>query len=373
MLPPHLYARQGSDRGYSPSGIRLALQEDARLRDLGTYPVYSLGHLAHQTGASYSYLREVASRTRDPYKTIPMAKSRGGTRKISAPEPILMDVQRWLLKNVLPALSVHSAAYAYRPGVSIVQCAEQHIGARWMVKMDLHDFFGTVSEREVYYLYRKLGYAKLVAFELARICTRADGADHSMPLNDNLKIGAYSVDRLGVLPQGGPTSGYLANAVAGRLDRLINQFSIQNDLVYTRYSDDIAISGAGRFERTTGVGVIREISRVMHISGFIPHHSKTRIIPPGARKIILGLQVDNSVRLLPESRRKIEVHLRGCEKFGLGDHAAHRGFRSVFSFVDHLEGWIAFAFGVEPDRASQWRIRLRAVMEREGLSELAQI
>ncbi len=365
MLPPHLYYKTGVADGGDPSVVNRATAEVARLKAQGAYPVLSLAHLAHETGASYSYLREIVNRTRDAYSSVAMPKRSGGTRPISVPEPILMDVQRWLLSNVLNGVREHPASFAYRQGVSIVQCAEQHVGAQWMVKMDLHNFFGTVLEPSVYRVFRRLGYSKLVAFELARITTRAEG--NLRASGSEHVISDYSMHSQGVLPQGGPTSGQLANAVAGRLDRLLQAYATRSGLVYTRYSDDLAFSGHSTFSRVEASGVIGEVSGLVRSAGFEAHRAKSRVVPPGARKIVLGLLVDDSVRLLPEDRRRIEVHLRGCEKFGLAKHAAHRGFDSVFSFIDHLDGWISFALGVERARATAWRQQLRQILTADGL------
>ncbi len=69
------------------------------------------------------------------------------------------------------------------------------------------------------------------------------------------------------------------------------------------------------------------------------------------------------VLLTPEFKRRIEVHVRGVEKFGLPDHAAYRHFRSVPSMINHVDGCIAFARSVEPGFAAQmeeaWNVALR--------------
>jgi len=367
MIPPHVYLQTGREQGVPAPALDQAFKERSFLQARGTYPVLSLGHLAHETGASYSYLREVVSRTRDPYRSIAIPKPSGGSRAISAPEPIIADVQRWILANPLGNLAGNSASFAYQPGRSIVQCAEQHLGAQWMIKMDLHNFFSTVTESRVYEVFRNLGYRKLVAFELARITTRAEGARHRSWLAARYAIPSYAVDTPGILPQGAPTSGQLANAVAGALDGELQRFSLEEGLTYSRYSDDLVFSCRDTFSRARSVQLIRRISEVIARERFVVHDQKTRIVPPGARKVVLGLLVDETIRLLPEHRRRIEVHLRGCERFGLANHASHRGFDSVFSFVNHLGGWIAFALGVDQVRAITWRRRLHVLLAEEGL------
>jgi RNA-directed DNA polymerase len=373
VIPPHVYQQAGLDLGIEPEALNRASAERARLLAQGAYPILSLGHLAKETGASYNYLREVVSRSRDPYRSIVVPKAAGGARAISAPEPVLMEVQRWILENVLVNLPAHPASYAYRPNVSIVQCATQHQGARWMVKMDLHDFFGTVSEPSVFRVFRRLGYGRLVAFELARITTRAENAQHVPWIAASKVIASYGVNEVGVLPQGGPTSGSLANAASARLDSFLQAYALRKNLTYTRYSDDLVFSSFDQFQRSVAESVAQEVTGLIRRAGFVAHRTKTHIVPPGARKVVLGLLVDESVRLMPEHRRRIEVHLRGCEEFGLASHASHRGFDSVFSFIDHLAGWIAFALGVERERASCWRDRLHRILEREGLPALSRL
>lgn len=373
MIPPNFYYEKGRGLGISTDTLDRATAEVARLAAQNAYPILSLAHLAHETGATYSYLREVVSRTRDPYRSIAVPKATGGLRPISAPEPILMDVQRWILDHILDRLASHSASYAYRKEVSIVQCASQHQGAQWMVKMDLHNFFGTVNEASVYRVFRSLGYRKLVAFELARITTRLEGARNAHWLAQTAAIPSYSVAGVGVLPQGGPTSGILANAAASRLDVFLQHLALSRQLTYTRYSDDLVFSARNAFRRDAAQSLVGEITGLIRKAGFIVHRGKTRIVPPGARKVVLGLLVDSTVRLLPEHRRRIEVHLRGCEQNGLANHAAHRGFDSVFSFVNHLDGWIAFSLGVERERATAWRLRLHRILENEGLPTTARI
>jgi len=201
-LPPHLYEREGLARAVPPVQLALAAGRRAALEARGAYPLLTLGQLAHESGASYDYLREVVARRRDPYQSFEIPKRAGGTRIIAAPEPILMDVQRWVLSNILSGIGRHPASYAYQRGLSIVDCANRHRGARWLIKMDLHDFFGSVSETDVYKTYRRLGYDRLMAFELSRLSTRAPHAEYDPFVGDHYVIREYAVSASGYLPQG---------------------------------------------------------------------------------------------------------------------------------------------------------------------------
>lgn len=365
---PHLYLAAGRDAGVPDPVLRASLTQIATSEAHGAGPILSLRHLANLSGAPYLYLREIVQRRRDPYEDIARPKRTGGTRFISAPEPMLMDVQRLILHRALRNLDLHPASYAYQRRRSILGCAERHVGARWLVKFDLHDFFNQIVERDVYAVFLARGYSPLVSVELARICTRARLATNTGASKGRYRsITSYDVGVMGRVPQGAPTSGALSNAVATPLDHDMDALARTEGFVYTRYSDDMVLSTSGEFNRDLAIPLIREVERLVASHKFRLHRKKTRIVPPGARHIVLGLLVDDAgVRLTPEFRRRVEVHIRGVARFGLLAHARHRGFRSLLSFVHHVEGCLAFAMPVQPGWAHARREEWRAAIHDQG-------
>src|ERR1039458_4158419 len=358
---PHLYRILGQKRGIPDELIDRAIRTSLAARQHSARPILSLNHLSQMTGASYMYLRRIVERRTDPYADIALPKKSGGVRPISAPEPVLMDVQRWILRESLSSLINHPASFAYQRGHSIVDCARAHIGATWLVKMDIHDFFGSVAEKCVYKVFRGRGYENLVSLELARICTRArmNGSEYSGSVRYSA-IPTYSSESMGVLPQGGPTSGALANAVATPLDADLVGIASHYRFEYTRYSDDLTFSSSSTFDRNQAAEFIREVGQAIRSGGFELHKRKTRIISPGSRKVVLGLLLDaDRVRLLPEFRRRIEVHIRGVRTFGVAHHVESRKFDSVNGLVNYVDGCLSFALAVDP----MWTSRVRTTWE----------
>jgi hypothetical protein len=279
-----------------------------------------------------------------------------------------MDVQRWLLHNVITATRVHSASYAYQQGRSIVDCAARHVGSRYLIKLDIHNFFRSIDEAQVFRVIRRLGYPDLICLELARLCTRIPDAQLVRREHHRYEGKApYAVDQLGYLPQGAPTSGMLANSVMFHVDDLLSTMADRRGLLYTRYSDDLVFSAGTALPRRTAADVVNEVSNVLEGSGFKLHRKKTKFVGPGSRRIVLGLLVtDSQVRLMPEYKRRVEMSIRGVERFGLVSHAAHRGFDSALSFVSHVDGRIAFAAGVEPTFATAVREAWNSALESAG-------
>src|SRR5216684_2573601 len=148
---PHLYRGLGEKNRVPESVIEASLMQAQLVEDLGLPAVLTLKHLAHRTGVSYGYLRNIAERRIDPYTDISIARRNGRPmRAISIPDPILMGIQRWILDRILTMLPMHHNSYAYTAGTSIRQCAQKHLGARWLVKLDIRDFFQSINEARVY-------------------------------------------------------------------------------------------------------------------------------------------------------------------------------------------------------------------------------
>src|SRR5690348_3800529 len=151
----HQYRRNASALGIPQQVVQRAIEQADTVERQGLPAILTIRHLAHLTGADYNYLRSIVARIHDGYAPFTIRKRRGGQRLIAAPEPQLLAVQRWINRSVLQTRPVHSASKAYARGDSPIACAKQHVGARWLVKLDIHDFFESISERRVYFVFRE--------------------------------------------------------------------------------------------------------------------------------------------------------------------------------------------------------------------------
>jgi RNA-directed DNA polymerase len=369
LWPSLQYQREGQKAGCDPEVLSAALEQARRVQARGLAAVLSLRHLAIQTDTPYGYLRNIVARHRDPYRIFSIKKRPAGYRAICVPEADLLRVQRWIHHFILIQAQAHPASFAYGKGCNPRKCAEVHAGSRWLVKLDIRQFFESISEIQVCNTFKGLGYEPLVAFELARLCTRMReiGHGHRGPRwairSSSWRIQSYRSLSLGHLPQGAPTSPLLANLSMQRFDESLTRIATSEGLAYTRYSDDVTFSTPDRsFTRHSAGRVVRRVQGVMRSFGLRPRTSKIRIVPPGSRKIVLGLVViDDGPRLTREFRNSLECHLHFVERFGYSHHAQVRGFDSEISLRHYLLGLLAHAMQIEPHFAEPLRQRLEAV------------
>ena len=374
---PQLYRRQGERQGIGndllANSIKTALQIRAVNPRLPV--VLTLNHLAELTGVGHDYLRQIVSRNAlDPYTTFRLKKKgRQGFRVIAVPEPHLMVVQRWINNNILTLGQPNADhCFAFLKGVSIKDAAALHCKCRWLIKLDVRQFFESISEIPAYKVFRHFGYQPLVSFEMARLCTRLgsptrarETAWWTSDASRYTAIKQYQHKRMGHLPQGAPTSPMLSNLAMANFDQNIAEVADRYKLIYTRYADDLAFSTDSRnFSREEAALVIQDAYKVMRKHGLLPNTSKTKIAPPGSRKVLLGLLVDGEEpKLTRKFKNNLRQHIYYLTKPGVGPakHAANRKFTYVGGMKNHVDGLVTYASYIEPEFGEKCRQKLSKV------------
>lgn len=333
-------------------------QYSLKLRKKNVPVLFTLNHLAKITETDYHFLRGTVERKREGanYRLFAIKKRSGGRRFIHAVCGKLLTVQQFINSEILQHISPHPASFAFHSSGGIRNCAQCHCRANWLFHFDLADFFHGINEIHVFNIFSHLGYRRLLSFELARLCTTTHlpaRLRHLLKINrrDAERMPYWPRAKVGVLPQGAPTSPMLGNLAAKNLDFFLESFATRNGLVYTRYADDITLS-ASKLMPTLSIGKIRQqVSTIISHSGFIENKRKTRIAGPGSRKMVLGLLVDaDKPRINKETYHRIERHLYAAAKYGVTETADHEGFDSAFGFYNHLAGLVAFVKDVDRRR-----------------------
>ncbi|MDR7257226.1 RNA-directed DNA polymerase [Sphingomonas sp. BE270] len=372
MWSPQRYIEHGLTEGYDAELVRSAAGQidDFLEKHPDLPPILTLGHLGKRTSLPYARLRKLVSGLRsNDYSYFRIRKRSGGHRQISVPEADLMWLQRWVSAHILSKLKPHRASYAFAPKASIVSCAKAHCEARWLIKLDISGFFGSVSEIQVYRVFLAAGYAPMVAFQLARLTTHAPyfSMRYKRPewraVPDRARLPyLFRTRLLGFLPQGAPSSPMLSNLVMRQIDAKLHAIALSAGLTYTRYSDDITFSTRGGFDRERARAVVSKTRRILAKEGFTLNSKKTRIVPPGGRKLVLGLLVDGSEPNLTRAfKDSLRQHLHYVCTFGPDAHAKRRGFDTVSSLYRHLLGLINYAKSVDEDYALRARTKLNSV------------
>ena len=74
-----------------------------------------------------------------------------GERKIEAPTPTLKYIQRLIHESLTRMYGPHQAVHGFRTGRSIVTNATRHLGRRYVLNIDLEDFFPSITGKRIYW------------------------------------------------------------------------------------------------------------------------------------------------------------------------------------------------------------------------------
>lgn len=317
---------QGQGRGedYIASCLRYA----KRLHAAGLPVIYDAHHLADRVGYDPLYVFACCYSTERFYRSYEVPKKRGGTRQISEPLPSLKEIQRWILDRILYSVPVSRFAKGFVPGRSVAENARFHHGQPVVLSLDLKDYFPSFTRRRVTRLFKSWGYSRSVSGALGYLCT-LDGR----------------------LPQGAPTSPAISNHLFRAADKRIGAYALKAGWRYTRYADDITLSG------DVHVGVaIRHIEDVLKGTGLELNHAKTRVMRRGDRQEVTGVVVNERSRAPVEVRRELRQIAHYIGRYGLGSHLARIG-ESRARYVHHVLGLAAFVLTYQPEQRDAMKLR----------------
>lgn len=246
-------------------------------------------------------------------------KKSGRFRKISCPNRTLKYVQSWILVNILNKLESHSASTAFDPGCSIKHNAAQHVNQKYIINVDVEDFFQNISSFKVYSIFSAIGYNKEIASALTALTTYKNS-----------------------LPQGAPSSPKLANLVCFSLDSRISGFCRKYNLVYTRYSDDITISTSDR------KNIKRTLSFLKYVTsdeGLALREEKTNVFGSQRPHIITGLIVHQEVRVGRAKLHQLRsLYFNAAKEKNVKDTQYVDAYINFLKFVDLKSAKILIAY-----------------------------
>lgn len=243
-------------------------------------------------------------------------------REITAPSLKLKLRQRWILDEILMKIPLSECCHGFVTGKSIVTNAEKHIGKKQILSVDIEDFFPSIKEEQVIQVFKDMGYSKSAAARLAIICCFEEQ-----------------------LPQGAPSSPYLANLTCRDMDNEFLQISQKYGLTYTRYADDMTFSADVDLHFMLPV-----IKETIEKYGFSINSNKTRIYKENERKLITGLLVrEDGLRVPKKFKRRLKQEIYYCKKFGVSTHLENTDSEKTVNFKEYLYGKAYYIKMVEPE------------------------
>jgi RNA-directed DNA polymerase len=266
--------------------------------------LHDIAALLHYKPSRLSFIIYILGGT-EKYTEFEIPKQSGGVRKIKAPIESLKLLQRRVADLFVTCLAELKKTEAPRPplshgyvrGQSIITNATVHKRRRYVLNLDIKDFFGAIHFgrlRGVLIKDRRFELHEKVATIIAQIACFENS-----------------------LPQGSPCSPIFSNIVANFFDIRLARLARVHKCSYSRYVDDITFSTnllkfpaeiaepadmlSGEWQ--LGKALLSEFRR----ADFQVNDAKTRMQLRSSRQITTGLIVNQKVNIRPEYYRTIRA------------------------------------------------------------------
>lgn len=235
------------------------------------------------------------------YTTFDIDKKSGGKRTIKAPIPKLKKLQSHLSHVLYQCLAeierergATPISFGFRKNRSVAENASRHKRRRWVLNLDLEDFFPSFN------------FGRVRGFFLK---------DKAFALNPEVATTIAQIACDGIaLPQGSPCSPVISELIAQILDMRLVRLAKKYGVTYTRYADDITFSTSQK-DFPTGLATVdpndpavwhlsEELVGKIVSSGFTINDAKTRMHFRGSRQMVTGLVVNEKVNIRSDYYRR---------------------------------------------------------------------
>lgn len=281
---------------------------------------------AKYVGLTPSEVMSIVSNAPVRYKVFHIPKRSGsGERTVCQPARELKALQYFIIRQILRNIPVHEAATAYKAGASIRKNAEMHVNSRVILKLDLIDFFGSIK------------VADWRAFSAGNI---EDWNDFNEAFTSRVLFwgrGNWEPDCLAI---GAPSSPMLSNIFMFEFDEQMSQYAQQNNLIYSRYADDITFSSRGFLDKEAVLATVEICLRNHKWCQLRLNARKTKLSSKSFARRVTGLVLAND-----------GVVSLGRERKRLIRSMVHRALAGEMreAELSHLRGMLAFAHDAEPE------------------------
>ena len=228
-----------------------------------------------------------------------------------------LQLQYWCVQNIFSILPISSYAYAYIRGKSIKQHAAVHVKSRFILHLDITNFFESITNRHISDvimrnkdLYKNINIEALID-DICKISLR----------NDKLCIGSVC-------------SPVISNVIMNNFDIEVSKYCESKRLKYTRYADDIYISSLTFID----TDILEYIKVHLEKMGFSINMKKTRFMSSKNRKTVTGITIthDKQISVGTDMHNKIKSMVYNKIVKGVGNTEKIMGYLSYIKDIEPL-------------------------------------
>jgi hypothetical protein len=242
---------------------------------------------------------------------------------------LLLHIENIVKKNKNKFITEN--AHGFVKGKNILSNAKKHLNKKYILKIDVSNFFNSIKTSNINNIFIKLGCNEISAELFSKLCTY-----------DN------------VLKEGFNTSPILANLYCYDLDNELIELSKKYNLIFTRYSDDITFSSDdNKFPE------MQELEQILSKFSFVLNKDKTLFLKKGQSQYVTGLSISNLFypRIPRKTKRKIRQDLYQLNKY-FYDYQIDIKYK-----LRRVYGKIVYVIGIEKEVGKKYKKQFLEILD----------
>jgi len=312
--------------------------------------IKSKKELSYQLGYKENALNYILYKipSNERYRSFEIPKKNGGIRNITSPNKHLKLLQKRLasmLSDIYESIyyfgsTKKSLSHGFRKNHSIITNAYKHKNKRYVLNLDLKDFFPSIN----------FGRVRGFFIKNNQFCLNKDIST----------IIAQIVTYENQLPQGSPSSPIISNFIANILDINLVKLAKKYKCTYSRYADDITFSTNQKIfpveiaymKENNKWELGRKLSSAINRSGFLINEFKTSMQYKTSRQTVTGLTVNKKVNINNAYYRNVRAYCNSIFKndyYILFKNKDIESIKNIYGTINQLEGMIGFIYQIKKE------------------------
>lgn len=199
----------------------------------------------------------------------------------------LCDYHKFIEKIIIEYIGVNQCVYSYVKDKSIYEAIYLHKNSKYFFKTDIQNFFNSIDKA-------------LIKNTIKNNIDKVPVIDINNYLDNMINLITYN----NILPVGFITSPKLSNIILSLFDNEIEIYCKKNDIVYTRYSDDLIFSSNNQVLLQDLKNVIQTTLKELYGDKFRLNDRKTIFLDKTKKLSFLGIVIT------PEGHITVDKNLK---------------------------------------------------------------
>jgi len=222
------------------------------------------------------------------FSTIDIDANKSLKKEIFKPSDKLQDYLRFLNNYIFQYADTNiNVVYSYRKGTNPYQAVVKHSDSNFFFQADIKGFFSSIKRRDIEYVLNN----KLNQSPIADLNNHIDRILNIIMVNESLPIGFAS-------------SPILTNSLLNDFDNELEEYCLEQGIIYTRYSDDLILSAKTKSPLIDLENYISDLLIKFFNERLQLNEGKTKLTHKGNKIKILGMVI------LPTGKVTVDIKVK---------------------------------------------------------------